>query len=49
MMFSVTVSIGVAEFPSDGATAAEAIAAADMAMYRGKESGRNRTIAAGVA
>jgi len=44
--FSVHVSIGVAEFPSDGATAAEAIAAADRAMYRGKESGRNKTVAA---
>lgn len=48
-MFSVHVAIGVAEFPSDGTSAAEAIAAADMAMYRGKESGRNKTIAAGVA
>ena len=47
--FSVHVSIGVAEFPSDGTTAAEAIAAADRAMYRGKESGRNKTVAAGVA
>ncbi len=44
--FSVHVSIGVAEFPSDGTTAAEAIAAADRAMYRGKESGRNKTVAA---
>lgn len=45
--FSVTVSIGVAEFPSDGTTAEEAIAASDRAMYRGKGSGRNRTVAAG--
>ena len=44
--FSVHVSIGVAEFPSDGTTAAEAIAAADRAMYRGKESGRNKTVVA---
>jgi diguanylate cyclase (GGDEF)-like protein/PAS domain S-box-containing protein len=44
--FSLTVSIGVAEFPSDGPTADDAIAAADRAMYRGKESGRNKTVAA---
>jgi PleD family two-component response regulator len=44
--FSLTVSIGVGEFPSDGPTADDAIAAADRAMYSGKESGRNRTVAA---
>lgn len=38
---SVTVSIGLAISPA-GVSAAEAVAAADMALYRAKELGRNR-------
>jgi diguanylate cyclase (GGDEF)-like protein len=38
----LTVSIGVASFPEDGATADELIRAADLAMYRAKEAGRDR-------
>jgi diguanylate cyclase (GGDEF)-like protein len=37
-----TVSIGVACFPQHGRSAHEIIQAADKAMYRAKEAGRNR-------
>ncbi|MFB9993858.1 putative bifunctional diguanylate cyclase/phosphodiesterase [Deinococcus oregonensis] len=37
---SVTLSIGVALCPTDGATPAEAIAGADAAMYRAKRAGK---------
>jgi diguanylate cyclase (GGDEF)-like protein len=46
---SVTVSIGVAACPEDGADESELLAAADAALYRAKASGRNRTVAAGPA
>ena len=39
---SVTSSIGVAAFPTDGETPEELIACADAAMYKAKEHGRNR-------
>jgi len=39
---SVTVSIGVASFPEHGRTEQELVAAADAALYRAKEGGRNR-------
>jgi len=39
---SVTLSIGVAEFPADGAAVDLIIGSADQALYRAKEGGRNR-------
>lgn len=42
----VTVSIGVAAFPDNGATPVTLIESADSALYLGKESGRNRVILA---
>jgi diguanylate cyclase (GGDEF)-like protein len=42
----VTVSIGLATAPLDGSHAAELITAADDALYRSKESGRDRVTAA---
>lgn len=38
----VTASVGVAAYPADGADAESVLAAADAAMYRAKQSGRNR-------
>ncbi|HTX56588.1 MAG TPA: diguanylate cyclase [Candidatus Acidoferrales bacterium] len=38
----VRVSIGIALFPSDGATIEELMEAADRALYRAKKEGRNR-------
>jgi diguanylate cyclase (GGDEF)-like protein len=37
----VTASVGIAAFPSDGGDAETLLAAADAAMYRAKQSGRN--------
>ena len=42
----VTVSIGLAEFPADGTSPEALISAADKALYRAKEAGRNRVIVA---
>jgi two-component system, cell cycle response regulator len=39
----VTISLGVASFPEDGATALELVQKADQSLYRAKLSGRNRT------
>jgi diguanylate cyclase (GGDEF)-like protein len=39
-----TISIGVAEFPADSETFWQAVKFADVALYRAKESGRNRVI-----
>ena len=44
--FSVTLSCGVAEFPSS-LTSHELIAAADEALERAKRAGRNRVVRAG--
>lgn len=40
----VTVSIGVAVFPADGANAESLLRAADTALYQAKQSGRNRMV-----
>ena len=42
----VTLSIGVAEFPTHGDSAAAVIAAADAALYSAKQGGRNRVMGA---
>ena len=43
---AVTVSIGVAVWPRDGATGPELVAAADRALYAAKQAGRNRVMVA---
>jgi diguanylate cyclase (GGDEF)-like protein/putative nucleotidyltransferase with HDIG domain len=40
----ITISIGVANYPSDGKTAEEILERADAAMYVAKRSGRNQSI-----
>lgn len=40
----LTASMGIASFPTDGNTPRTLINAADMALYRAKSEGRNRTI-----
>ncbi|HMJ58738.1 MAG TPA: diguanylate cyclase [Gemmatimonadales bacterium] len=42
----VTVSIGIAEYPSHGDTPEELIASADAAMYRSKSQGRDQVVVA---
>ena len=46
---NITVSVGYALFPADGKTVETLIGAADQALYRSKQSGRNRVSAAGHA
>jgi len=41
---SLTLSLGVAEFPRNGITAGELVRAADSALYRAKEEGRDRVV-----
>jgi diguanylate cyclase (GGDEF)-like protein len=43
----VTLSIGVAVYPTNGPSTAEVLARADAALYRAKERGRNRVEVAG--
>jgi diguanylate cyclase (GGDEF)-like protein len=45
----VTVSIGIAVHPDHGETGPQAMEAADIALYRAKQSGRNRTMMASAA
>jgi diguanylate cyclase (GGDEF)-like protein len=44
--FQITFSAGLAYFPNQGQTTAELFRAADAALYRAKEGGRNRVLAA---
>lgn len=43
---SITISIGVAQFPDDGTTIEELVGRADEALYEAKNSGRNRVCVA---
>lgn len=43
---SSTVSIGIADFPGNGADLEKLLAAADVALYRAKQEGRNRVACA---
>jgi diguanylate cyclase (GGDEF)-like protein/putative nucleotidyltransferase with HDIG domain len=42
-VMSLTVSVGVANWPADGVTKEEIIACTDAALYRAKQTGKNRT------
>lgn len=44
---AITLSLGVASFPLDGATGEEVVAAADLALYAAKEAGRDRVALGG--
>ncbi|HWZ28496.1 MAG TPA: GGDEF domain-containing protein, partial [Gemmatimonadales bacterium] len=46
---SVSVSVGVAEFPKNGDSTQAVIAAADAALYRAKADGRDRVVRSAVA
>ena len=48
LLKSPTLSLGVAVFPDHGATTEEVIAAADAALYRAKQAGRDRVEIAGL-
>jgi diguanylate cyclase (GGDEF)-like protein len=45
----VTISVGIAVHPDHGETGSQAMEAADTALYRAKQSGRNRTMIASAA
>lgn len=42
---SITASLGIASWPTDGVTKEQILASADKALYAAKETGRNRTCA----
>jgi diguanylate cyclase (GGDEF)-like protein len=42
----VTISAGVAEFPTQGGTRDEVVKSADEALYAAKQTGRNRVVTA---
>ena len=42
--FSITMSIGVSMYPDNGSGLADCISFADTALYKAKESGRNRIV-----
>jgi two-component system, cell cycle response regulator len=44
LALKVTISVGVAVLPGDAGTGAELLAAADRALYRAKDLGRNRVV-----
>ncbi len=43
-MVPVTISLGIAAFPGDGNSLEKLVSCADKALYRAKETGRNRTL-----
>ena len=43
---SLTLSIGMAEYPKHGDTTESIVAAADAALYKAKRAGRNRVVGA---
>ena len=46
MLRPITVSVGVAAFPSHGDSAARVICSADAALYQAKRDGRDRVVVA---
>ena len=46
LLLPVTVSVGIAVWPRDGKDFEQVLKAADRALYRAKEAGRNRVLAA---
>jgi len=40
----LTISLGIATYPEDGDTLQQLLTAADLALYRAKELGRNRSV-----
>jgi len=43
---AITVSLGIASYPEHGATVESLLAAADSALYRAKNEGRNQSVVA---
>ena len=46
LLSSVTISMGIATYPKDGATADDLLRAADAALYKAKETGRDKVVTA---